>query len=130
MPKIVVFSTLATDVNYTNYASGGADFPVAESSIVIKGGSGVANDRLITAMGMATTLADEVGFSADEKLAALKKNPVFQMHEKNGFIIVSSESDPEKVAADMNLEDRSRPLSESDMTKADPEMTAVTNRKK
>lgn len=117
---IVVYSTLATDMRYTNHKAGGAEIPQVEAEVFIKGGAGIANDRLITAMGVATILENEPGFSAEDKLEALKKNPVFQLHERNGYLIVSSESvDPEKMAANMSSTDPSRPLGETDLQTAD-----------
>lgn len=116
---IVIYSTLASDMNYTNHAKGGADMPVELEPVFIKGGAGVANDRLITPMGVATMVTAE-------QLDQLRANTVFQMHEKNGYVIVSEErGDPEKMAAEMNSNDPSRPLNDQDLTK-NGQVDAVT----
>ena len=108
MPNI--YSTLACDQNYTNYESGGGDVPVARPAVFIAGGTGVANDRFITPLGVHTEVSDA-------QLEELERNFVFQMHKKNGFIRVEKKkSDPEKVAADMNLKDPSAPKTSADFT--------------
>lgn len=104
MQEYFVYSTLSSDMSYTNYAAGGADLPVPLPSVFIKGGAGVANDRVMTAAGVMTKITEE-------QLAYLRDNPVFQLHEQNGFISVeTSNIDPEKVAADMTGRDASAPI--------------------
>lgn len=125
---IVIYSTLASDMSYTNFVKGGADMPSVEQSVFVKGGAGVANDRLVTPMGVATVLQDDADSKASEKLEALKANRVFQMHEKAGYIIVSEEKqDPEKMAANMNTNDPSAPLNDTQLTKNDADMAVTTN---
>lgn len=127
---IVIFSTLASDMSYTNFTKGGADVPSVESSVFVKGGAGVANDRLVTPMGVATVLRDDGDSTAAEKLEALKSNRIFQMHEKAGYVIVSEESqDPEKMAANMNTSDPSAPLNDTQLTK-DTGLTVADNKPK
>lgn len=112
MPHI--FSTLANDQLYANWVPGPADTPIRGASILIRGGTGVANDRLITPLGVATQVTDT-------ELAELEKNTVFLEHRRDGFIRVQTKrADPEKVASDMNLKDRSAPLTPADFA-ADPE---------
>ena len=102
--KLFVFSTLASDVAYTNHVSGGADLPVALPSVLIKGGAGVANDRIVTPRGVATEVTEE-------QVEYLRANEVFKLHERNGFVMVSeSYADPDTVAADMTGRDHSAPL--------------------
>ena len=102
--KLFVFSTLASDVAYTNHAQGGADMPIDLPPVLIKGGAGVANDRIVTPRGVATTVTEE-------QVEYLRANPVFQLHEKNGFVMVSeSYADPDTVAADMTGRDNSAPV--------------------
>lgn len=118
---IVVYSTLASDMIYTKDAKGGADLPIIVDKVFIKGGAGVANDRLITPMGVATMVTAE-------QLEVLKANHVFQLHEANGYIIVSEEKgDPEKFAADMNAGDPSRPLNDQDLLKGGSVENVTTN---
>jgi hypothetical protein len=103
-----VFSTLACDQRYTNYTSGPDGIPLPTSDILIKGGAGVANDRLITPQGVHTEVTEEA-------LAELEKNPVFNLHKKNGFITVQARrADADKIATDMNAKDKSKPLTPAD----------------
>jgi len=108
MAKVHVFSTLANDQLYQNWLQGGNDLPIKDKGVLIKGGTGVANDRLITPIGVPTEIEE-----ADYE--ALKKNPVFLKHEKDGFITVRAKKvEVEKVVPDMNLKDKSAPLTASD----------------
>jgi len=113
--KLYVFSTLASDVAYTNHAQGGADMPIDLPSVLVKGGAGVANDRIITPRGVATTVTEE-------QVEYLRANQVFQLHEKNGFVMVSDTyADPDIVAADMTGRDNSAPFVPQDNIAADAE---------
>lgn len=103
-----VFSTLACDQRYVNYQTNPDGVPVATSDILIRGGAGVANERLITPQGVHTEVSEEAA-------AELEKNPVFRMHKENGFISWHARrADPEKVATDMNAKDKSKPLTPAD----------------
>ena len=44
MAKVQVFSTLANDQLYQNWLQGGNDMPIKDKGVMIKGGTGVAND--------------------------------------------------------------------------------------
>lgn len=119
MAKIYVFSTLANDQLYTNWLAGGNDLPLKGHSVLIKGGTGVANDRLITPLGVSTEITEY-------DLEELQKNPSFKDHEKNGFIVVKNKkAETEKVAADMNLKDESAPLSDADYKDQDGPKTGT-----
>ncbi len=108
-----VFSTLANDQRYINYTKGGNETPIPEREVYIKGGAGMANDRLITPLGVMTTVSEE-------DVATLKANHVFQLHEKNGHVVIRERSaDPEKVAADMNRMDKSAPITPSHYENSD-----------
>lgn len=108
-----VFSTLASDVAYTNHAAGGADMPVDLPPVLIRGGAGVMNDRLITPQGVATEVTES-------QVAYLRENQVFLMHEKNGFVMISDKyTDPDKAAADLVGRDHSAPLVPQDATDDD-----------
>lgn len=103
-----VFSTLANDQRYVNYQSNPEGVPLPTSDILIRGGAGVANERLITPLGVHTEITEEA-------LAELEKNQVFAKHKANGFISVQQRrADPEKVATDMNVKDKSRPFTPAD----------------
>jgi hypothetical protein len=113
MAKVYVFSTLANDQNYTNWVKGGGDVPIKGHSVIIKGGTGVANSRLITPLGVATEVTE---FDLEE----LNNNPCFLEHKKDGYIVVKDKkSDTEKVASDMNLKDESAPMTDADYASED-----------
>ena len=113
MAKNYVFSTLANDQLYTNWIQGGADLPIKGHSVLIKGGTGVANDRLITPIGVSTEITDY-------DLEELQKNPSFKDHETKGFLVVKAKNlEAEKVASDMNMEDESAPLTEAEYQNED-----------
>lgn len=104
MKKLYVYSTLSADVAYTNHADGGGDMPIALPPVLVKGGAGIANDRFFTPRGVVTEVTEE-------QAEYLRANPIFRMHEKNGFVQVSEAStDPEKAAADMQGRDKSAPV--------------------
>lgn len=104
---IYVYSTLSNDQNYTTYANGG-EIPQAESAVYINGKANVADKRFLTPRGVVTKITPE-------QLAELKANPLFQMHEKNGFVTYSeAKSDADEVASDLVGRDQSAPLVEED----------------
>lgn len=108
-----IFSTLASDVAYTNHREGGSDLPIALPPVVVKGGAGVANERIVTPRGVATRVtAEEVEY--------LRQNEIFKLHEKNGFVMVSEDYvDPDIAAADMTGRDNSAPIVSQDGLMAD-----------
>lgn len=107
--KLYVYSTLSSDMNYTNHAQGGADLPQALPPVFVKGGAGVANDRLITPRGVATEITEE-------QAEYLRANPLFQLHESNGYVQISADNvDPDKAAADMTGRDNSAPIVPQDL---------------
>lgn len=107
MSKVYVFSTLANDQLYQNWLQGGNDLPIKDKGVLIKGGTGVANDRLITPIGVSTEITEE-------EYEALKRNPVFLKHEKDGFLTVRAKKvEVEKVTPEMNMDDKSAPLTPS-----------------
>jgi len=111
-----VFSTLSSNMDYTNHVDGGADLPIELPPVHIKGGAGVADARIITPRGVVTEVTDE-------QLEYLEANPVFRVHKANGFIIVETKkADPEKVAADMTGRDQSAPMVPEDLAAADQPM--------
>lgn len=113
--KLFIFSTLASDVAYTNHAQGGGDMPIELPPVTIKGGAGVANDRLVTPRGVATEVTEE-------QVEYLRQNEIFKLHEKNGFVMVSEAfADPDTVAADMTGRDNSAPIVPQDNIAADAE---------
>lgn len=108
-----VFSTLTSDNTYSNYEKGENDLPRLVERVLIKGGSNVATKRLITPLGVMTTITEE-------ELAICQRNEVFKKHVENGFITVEKKKhDPEVVAADMTLRDKSSPIVPGDFTDKD-----------
>lgn len=108
MAKAYVFSTLTCDNDYASWVKGGGDLQTIERIVRIKGGAGVANDRIVTPRGVMTEIEEE-------DIAVLEQNEVFKLHQKNGFVQIERKSaDPEKVAADMASRDGSAPLTPGD----------------
>lgn len=106
--KVYVFSTLTCDQRYVEYTKGPNDQPIEGASVLINGGTGVANKRLITPLGVCTEINEA-------QLEKLEQNEVFKLHCENGFITVrTKKADAEKVASDMKLNDLSSPLTPSD----------------
>jgi len=114
----VIYSTLTSDQLYTKEEDGGANVRVTVASVLIKGGAGVVKkDRIETPNGVATVVSDQ-------ELEVLRGNFVFQMHERNGFIVVASDgkTDAEsidKVVADMERRDKSAPTVPEDFEAED-----------
>ena len=105
--KFYVFSTLVSDQRYVDWSKGASDLPIEGQSVFIKGGTGVANDRFVTPLGVMTEVTEE-------EMKLLSANEMFKLHKGNGFITVQEKSaDPEKVAADMSLDDPSSPKTPS-----------------
>lgn len=103
-----VFSTLTASQTYTRTASGPNDLPRTVAEVYIAGGANVPDKYLRTPAGVMTPVTDE-------ELAVLQENPVFQLHEKNGFVTIKSKPyEPEKVAAEMTHRDDAAPLTEQD----------------
>lgn len=121
-----VFSTLACDVSYDTYQTGNGDLPLKTHSLTIKGGTGIADKRLMTPHGAIATRVSEA------ELENLKDNPVFKAHMENGFIsILKSEQNTEVVAANMVSRDVSHPLVDADFEeKSAPNTTKTAHKKK
>lgn len=112
-PDHYLYSTLGADVIYPVYVPGGADLPLVEAEVLVKGGAGVINKRLDTPEGIVTAISGE-------QLEALNTSPVFKQHVKNGFIIISNDKpDVEVVVADMNRTDPTRQLVEADFAEGE-----------
>lgn len=108
MSQAHVFCTLSNDQLYTNYEKGAGGVSIAVEKVLIKGGAGIANKRLITPLGVATEVTEN-------ELKALHNNPDFLAHKKQNFIVVrEKKADPDKVATDMQQHDKSAPLTDAD----------------
>lgn len=112
---LCVFSTLAAPVEYTDWHVGENGVPVSKGSVLIKGGAGVANENIQTPRGVATMVTEA-------QAEALKKNTLFQLHAKNGYVAIDSVERPpsaddvENAAAGLNGRDTSAPLVPEDFT--------------
>lgn len=112
---LCVFSTLATPVEYVDWKNSDNGVPVQGRSVTIKGGAGVANEHIQTPRGVATMVTPE-------DVEVLKRNPLFALHEKNGFVAIDnverppSQSDADNVAAGLEGRDASAPLVPQDFT--------------
>lgn len=110
MADVYVYSTLSCDTGYATYKKGGGDLPIVEHIVFIKGGAGVANDRFITPLGVATGVSNE-------EAELLEQNEVFRLHRENGFITMQKKQvDVEKVVADMVGRDVSAPIVPEDFS--------------
>lgn len=103
MPYIA--STMSSSVTYAEYGNSDSGANHIVRKVHVKGGAHVANNKIIhdgrihTPNGVVTSVSDD-------ELDFLKKQPLFQTHEKNGFIkIMSSNTAPDKAAKDMEKKD-------------------------
>ena len=103
----VVYSTLTANQEYTQWKNNPSnDIRVKGNSVLINGGSNLANKVLVTPRGVATIVSDE-------ELAFLRENKVFQRHVERGYITVQEGTDRpevEKGASDLVGRDESSPL--------------------
>lgn len=107
--SLYVYSTLASDVAYTNHVPGGGDLPIPLPPVLIKGGAGVANDRFVTPRGVATEVTEA-------QVEYLRANQVFKLHEWNGFVVIEAQKvDPDQMAAVMTGRDNSAPMVAQDL---------------
>lgn len=89
-----VYSTLPSGMDYTSYSEGGGDLPVASAVVRINGGTGIPNRQLVTPRGVVTKITAR-------QAELLREIPLFQLHEKNGYVTISDKAeDPEKVVAE------------------------------
>lgn len=111
MPFII--TTLAAGVEYTNYRKTPSGKYVAEESVTVKGGSGVADKRtLVTPLGVVTRVT-----AAQIKI--LKANPLFKDHLEKGFVtIVDKDPRDADAAATAMPRDESAQLTPEDYTVA------------
>jgi predicted class III extradiol MEMO1 family dioxygenase len=108
-----IYSTLAAPQAYTTYKKNDPkELALVESVVHIKGGTGIMEARNIqTPLGVMTEVTSD-------ELKALMENHVFKMHLENGYITIEDkEKKVEKVAKDMNMKDKSRPLTPDDFEK-------------
>jgi hypothetical protein len=104
-----IYSTLANPQKFTTYKPGGADMPVVDREVLIKGGAGIASKNLITPLGVHTEVTDE------EYNVVLKNHPHFMDFVERGLIRAEeSKHDIEKIVGDMNPRDPGGPITPAD----------------
>lgn len=119
MAKLIyVYCTLASSVIYQLTETGENGIPRAVGEVHVKGGAGVMGEHLQTPKGVPTLVTAE-------QVEMLKKNEVFQLHEKNGYVTISDEKDVEKAIADMQQRDVSAPLVDEDFKEGEKPTTAA-----
>lgn len=108
--KSYIVSTMTAAVAYPRHINGGGDMPLAVDHVVIQGGANVPDKYMRTPEGGVVTPVTE------EEMAVLQESPVFQLHQKNGFIkILDKEPRSAEVAAsDMEGRDKSAPMVDQD----------------
>lgn len=93
-------STLA---NNQKYWDGGYNQDGSKRSIFVAGKAGIPNQHMLILPAAITEVSDE-------ELELLKRNHVFDLHVKNGFITIEGKKvEAEKVASSMNKSDKSKP---------------------
>lgn len=132
MAKLLcVFSTLAAPVEYTDWKTGDNGIAVALGSVLVKGGAGVANENFVTPRGVPTMITES-------QAELLKRNSLFALHEKNGYVAIDAverppgEADVENAAAAMEGRDVSAPMVDADFVaaKVDAPTTATKPKRK
>lgn len=108
--KFYIVSTMTAAVAYPRHINGGGDMPLAVDHVVIQGGANVPDKYMRTPEGGVVTPVTE------EEMAVLQESPVFQMHQKNGFIKILDKEprDTEVAASDMEGRDKSAPMVDQD----------------
>ncbi len=101
---VYIYSTLTCDNAYTLYEPSVNDIKRPSRVITVKGGSNVADKRLVTPNGVITPVSE-----ADYEI--LKNNREFQNHVDRGYVKINRlKTDPEKIARDLEEKDKSAPI--------------------
>lgn len=106
-----VISTMANSVEYCQYDTSRPDINVLKDSVVIVGKTGVAHKKTLE-----TVEGGTITPITEQQYAWLKDNPLFKMHEKNGFIRVEKTKLGAENKADKKAEvrDKSAQLTDKD----------------
>ncbi len=92
--------------------------------VTITGGANSPNKHMLTPRGVVTKVTDE-------QAETLEKSKLFQRHKKAGFIEVSSmRKDADKVANDLEPEDKSAPDNEKKLKSEGKDVPANKDGKK
>lgn len=115
MADVYIYSTLSASVSYE--IDGG-------KQILIAGGANIPDKHFLTPQGVVTRVTAE-------DLAGLKKNRVFELHNKNGFIRWEDKKvDVEQVVTGMQGADDSAPDTEADAEVVEKKSGTRTRAKK
>ena len=105
-----IYSTLTNSINVTEYSSIEGGTPRRLRSVLIVGGSNVADKHFITPKGTVTEVTDD-------ELDFLKRDKMFNRMLERGFIkYEAKKAEVSKVVADMVGRDESAPLTNDDFT--------------
>lgn len=115
MADVYVYSTLSASVQYD--IDGG-------KQILIAGGANIPDKHFLTPQGVVTKVTAE-------DLAGLKKNRVFELHHKNGFLRwEDKKQEIEQVVSGMQGADDSAPDTETDAEVVEQKTGTKTRAKK
>lgn len=113
MTDYFVVSTLTANMKYTNWEKGASDLKRRARSVLIQGGSNVANKHLVTPRGVITKVSAE-------QVEILESNPSFKRHKERGYVKVEKyKAAVEKMVSDMESRDLSAPLTPDDYNAED-----------
>ncbi len=117
-----VYSTLSCNHIYCSYVKSSSGENIVEKKVLIEGGANVAHGdiKIHTPKGKVTAVTDE-------ELAICEKDYVFQMHIKNGFIIVDrKKAKMSDVLPNMTEADKSAPITPASIEKENKERLKKT----
>lgn len=120
---LYVISTMSSSVVYCKYDNSREDVNVLLESVEIKGKTGVQDKRTLFCSNGGTITP-----ITEEQYAWLKDNPLFQLHEKNGFLRVekSKMTAENKAEKDAEVKDKSSQLKAEDFKKMKIKKPALT----
>ena len=108
---LYIVSTMSTSVVYCRYDNSRKDINVLKDSVEIKGKTGVADKKTLTAINGGTITP-----ITEQQYAWLKDDPLFKLHESKGFLRVekskmTAENKAERTA---EVKDKSAQLTKED----------------
>jgi hypothetical protein len=104
-----VYSTLANSQEFTTYLPGGADLPIVDRQVLVKGGAGIATKNLLTPLGVHTAISED-------DYNAIKDLKHFKDFVDRGHIRVEKRqaAELERIVSDMNPRDPGGPITPAD----------------
>lgn len=108
---LYIVSTMSTSVVYCRYDNSRKDINVLKDSVEIKGKTGVADKKTLTAINGGTITP-----ITEQQYAWLKDDPLFKLHESKGFLRVEKSKMTAENKAERNAEvkDKSAQLTKED----------------